>query len=187
MKIFSSLALIAAMTALPHLASAAETYAVDAVHSAVIFKVKHAGAGYTYGRFRKISGTVVVDGNKSSVEISIDPNSIYTAQRDRDKHLKSPDFLNTKQFPTLSFKSKKVQKRGKTYVVKGDLELHGKTRGVTVRMKHTGTGKSPKGTPLIGFEGSFTIKRSDYGMSKMIPMVGDEITITIAVEGARKR
>ncbi|MBW2732869.1 MAG: YceI family protein [Deltaproteobacteria bacterium] len=183
---FATLTMLTLLFALSASAFAKETYAVDLQHSAVIFKVKHLGASFTYGRFRKVSGTIVVDGDRSSVNIQVDPNSIYTADRDRDKHLRSPDFLNTKQFPTLSFKSKTVRHRGNIYVVKGDLTLHGKTRGVTMRMKHIGSAKTPQGTPMVGFEGSFSVKRSDYGMSKMIPMVGDEITLTIAVEATRK-
>ena len=166
-----------------------ESYDIDPAHSAVIFRVSHLGYSHTYGRFRKISGRIKVDKKKaanSSVAIEIDADSVYTADKKRDKHLRSPDFLNTKQFPKIAFKSTKVRKSGKTYVITGQLTLHGVTKTVTVKMKHVGEGKDPWGNYRSGFDGSLTVKRTDYGMSKMVGPAGDKIELMISIEGMRK-
>jgi polyisoprenoid-binding protein YceI len=174
-----------ALLALPTAASAAP-YAIDASHSVVLFKAQHFGAGYTYGRFRGVSGTIDLAGKKSSVSISIDAASIYTAQRKRDGHLKSPDFLNVKQFPKITFKSTKVSKRGKIFSVTGKLTLHGVTKTITVKMAKTGEGKNKmSGKQLVGFEGTFSIDRTAYGMKKLIGPVSKKITLTIAVEAMK--
>lgn len=179
-----TIALLAALIMLPVAASAA-TYKIDPAHSAVMFKTQHFGAGYTYGRFMRFSGQFEL-GKKSSVELEIDASSVFTAQRKRDGHLKSPDFFNVKQFPKISFKSTKVVGRGKTYTITGDLTLHGVTKKITVKVKMTGKGKNPMSKQeLIGFEGSFTIKRSAYGMGKLIGPAGDAVTLMLAIEGTK--
>jgi len=168
-------------------AEAGDTYTIDPGHSSVTFKVKHFGIGYTHGRFRKLTGQMVVDkkASKSSVKINIEAASVYTNDKKRDKHLKSPDFFNVKQFPTVSFVSSKVAKAGKGYKVTGKLTLHGVTKTVTVKMKKVGEGKDPYGKFRIGFEGSLSIKRSAYNMKKMIGPAGDKISLTIAIEGIK--
>ncbi len=181
----TALALALSLLALPSLASA-ETYTIDPGHSAILFKAQHFGAGYTYGRFRGVSGSVEVAGNKSAVSIEVDAASIYTAQRKRDGHLKGPDFLNVKQFPTISFKSTKVRKRGKTFTITGKLTLHGVTKTISVKMVKTGSGTNKmSGKKLVGFEGSFTIDRTAYGMKKLVGPVSKTITLTIAVEAMK--
>ena len=173
----------------PALAQAAERYDIDADHSTVVFSCKHAGASYTKGLFRKVSGSFTFDETnpgKSAIEITIPSASIYTNHKKRDQHLQSPDFLNAKQYPTISFKSTSIKKAGKGYQVSGKLSLHGVTKNVTVAMAHVGAGKGPYGKFRRGFEGSFTIKRSDYGMTKMIGPVGDDVELTVSIEGIRK-
>jgi polyisoprenoid-binding protein YceI len=180
---------LALLVGLPATAKAADTYTVDPVHSTVIFKTKHFGVGYVYGSFRKISGTIVVDEKKpsrSKVNLEVDASSVFTANKKRDTHIKSPDFLNVKQFPKITFTSTKVTKRGKGADVTGKLILHGKTKTITVRMNKIGSGKDPYGNFRIGFEGTFTINRSDYGMTKMKGAVGEKMHLIIAVEGMRK-
>lgn len=169
---------------------AAETYKVDPVHSSFLFRVKHFNAGYFYGRFNEATGTVVIDEAnpaKSSVEIQVKVESIDTNDVKRDQHLKSPDFFNAKQFPTITFKSKQVKPSGKdTYEVTGDLTLHGVTRTVTAKVTRTGGGKDPFGKFRIGFETVFTIKRSDFGMKFMLGPVSDEIRLIVSIEGIRQ-
>lgn len=179
-----TIAFLAALTMLPAAASAA-TYKIDPAHSAVLFKTKHFGAGYTYGRFMRFTGQFEL-GKKNSVELEIDASSVFTAQRKRDGHLKSPDFFNVKQFPKISFKSTKVVARGKAYTITGNLTLHGVTKQISIKAKMVGKGKNPMSKQeLIGFEGSFTVKRSAYGMSKMIGVAGDAVTLMLAIEGAK--
>lgn len=179
-----SIAVLFALIAIPT-SALAETYKIDPAHSTILFKTQHFGAGYTYGRFMRFTGQLET-GKKSSVALEIDASSVFTAQRKRDGHLKSPDFFNVKQFPKISFKSTKVVARGKTYTVTGDLTLHGVTKKITVKMKLVGKGKNPMSKQeLIGFEGSFSIKRSAYGMSKMIGPAGDVVTLTLAIEATK--
>lgn len=173
-------------------AISADTYEVDPAHSFVIFRclnVAQASSVFIYGRFNDIKGRIVIDKDpaKSSVEITINAESLDTGVPDRDKHLKSPDFLNTKQFPVITFKSKKVESAGRNrYRVTGDLTLHGVTRTVTLTVAKVGEGKNFKGVPVIGFETTFTIKRSDFGMKGLMNVAADEVTLTIAIMGIRK-
>jgi polyisoprenoid-binding protein YceI len=170
-------------------AQAQETYDIDNAHSAVIFSAKHFGAGFTYGRFRKFSGTFVVDKSpaKSSVEVTIDAASLYTAEKKRDAHLASPDFFNVKQFPTLTFKSAKVKKSGAGFDVTGKLTLHGVTKTITLKMKKVGEGKDPYGNFRSGYEASLKLNRSEYGMNYMVGPLSDEVRIIIAIEGIKKK
>ena len=173
----------------PRIAAAAETYIVDAVHSTVIFRAKHAGVGWTYGMFRGISGTLKVDQRKpanSSVEIVVDAASVFTNNKQRDAHLRSPDFLNVKQYPKITFRGNGVRKTGGDFEVKGTLSLHGTSRSIAVRFSRVGAGKGPKGKQLIGFEATFSLRRSEYGMKNMIGPVSDVIELTVALEGVKK-
>lgn len=157
----------------------------DTVHSFVLFKVKHMGASWSYGRFNAF--TVAVGANEdcsavSSVEFSVKAGSVDTGNAGRDKHLMSPDFLNAKQFEDVTFKSTSV----KGDEVTGDLTLHGVTKPVTAKLVHVGAGKGMKGEALVGWETTFTVKRSDFGMTNLVGPVGDEIAITVATELAKK-
>jgi polyisoprenoid-binding protein YceI len=104
----------------------------------------------------------------------------------RDKHLKSPDFFNAVQFPDITFKSTAVARSGDAYEVTGDLKLHGVTRPVTVKVTPTGTGKGPTGAPIAGIDSSFILKRSLFGMSKMVGPAGDDIWVNVSVEGRKQ-
>ena len=171
-------------------AQAAETYEIDAVHSTVIFKVRHLGVSNAYGRFNDISGTIVADADhpeNSSVEVTIKADSIDTANEKRDKHLRNQDFFNTKQFPVITFKSTKVEKSGdKAGKATGELSLHGVTKTVAVDLTFIGSNKDPWGGHRAGFEATFAIKRSDYGMKYSLEGIGDEVQIIVSLEGTRK-
>jgi len=173
----------------PAPAVAPGTFEVDPVHSSALFRVQHFKAGYFHGRFNAVSGTIVFDeGNPSgcAVEVSVRADSVDTANPKRDEHLKTADFFNAAEFPTLSFKSKSVKGTGKgEFEVTGDLKIHGVTKPVTVKASHTGTGKG-RGGELVGFETVFTVKRSDFGMNYMPGALGEEVRITIALEAERK-
>lgn len=187
MKRSFAVALVALAVAVP--ASAAETWSVDPVHTTVLFKVQHFGAGKFIGRFNATTGKVVWDEKdlaKSSIAVEVRTDSVDTASADRDKHLKSPDFLNVKQFPTMTFKSTKIEKGEKDYVLTGDLTLHGETHPVTARFEITGRGKGMKGEDRIGAEATFKISRSAWGMKGMVGPVGDDVEITVAVEATKE-
>ncbi len=166
------------------------TYEGDTVHSFVLFKVKHMDVGSAYGRFNdfKVSAQVSEPRPEGcSVSFEVKAESVDTGNAKRDQHLRGPDFLNAKEFPDITFKSTGVKSLGKDGAeVTGDLTLHGVKRPVTVKVAKVGSGKDKKGAELIGFETTFTIKRSDFGMTNMIGPVSDEVTLTVAVEAARK-
>ncbi|TAH37367.1 MAG: polyisoprenoid-binding protein [Planctomycetota bacterium] len=169
-------------------ASAAESYDIDGVHSQVVFKANHLGVSYNYGRFNDVSGKFTwdaADPAKSSIEVTIKAESIDTGNGDRDNHLRGPDFFDAKQFPTISFKSTKVAKSGDGLKVTGDLSLHGKTKAITVDAKHVGSNDAGFGY-RTGFDVAFTVKRSEYGMSEMLEMLGDEVMVMVGIEGVRK-
>jgi polyisoprenoid-binding protein YceI len=168
----------------------AATFRVDAIHSTVIFRVKHMNASYAYGRFNNLSGSFTIDEANpanSSFDFTVKVDSIDTADAKRDGHLKNTDFFNAKQFPTITFKSKSVKAAAKgEYEVTGDLTLHGVTKSITTKIAHTGTSKGMGNTTIAGIESTFTIKRSDFGMKNMLQMIGDDVTITVSSEGGAR-
>lgn len=170
---------------------AADTYKVDPVHSSVVFRIGHAGIGVVWGRFNAPAGSFTLDADdpaRSSFDVQIPVDSVDTANKQRDEHLKNADFFNAKQFPTIAFKSTAVKKGAapNTLDVTGDLTLHGVTRSVTVAVELIGKGEFPKGTPRAGIEATFNIKRTDFDMKNMVGPVGDDVRIVVALEGATK-
>lgn len=168
----------------------AATFDVDPAHTFVSFRVKHLGITNAWGRFNEVSGTVSFDDadpTRSSVSLTVQASSVDTNEPKRDKHLRSPDFFNAKQFPTLNFESTAVEKKGPDlYQVVGDLSAHGVTRSVTVEFRFHGEAQDSSGNTKAGGETTFTILRSDFGMKYGIPAIGDEVQITVAVEGYKK-
>lgn len=169
-----------------------ESYSVDKVHSSILFKVKHANAAYFFGRFIDFSGSITYDRDnpkQSKVNLTVQADSVRTWSEKRDNHLRSPDFLNVKQYPEISFDSTSVQKvedKENKFKVTGDFSLHGKTKEFTIDVKKTGEGKGPEGNPRIGFYTEIDISRSEFGMTKYPEMIGDNVKLIISVEGVSK-
>ena len=164
----------------------AAAYAIDGSHTSVIFGVSHLGYSYTYGRFNKVAGAFAFDKNDPnarSFEVTIDAASIDSNDKKRDEHLSSPDFLDVRQFPTISFKTTKVSSTSDGLLLTGEMTMHGVTKELTIPLKYLGEGKGPYGNYRCGFVTHFNIKRSDFGMKGMIPHIGDEIAITFSFEG----
>jgi len=170
-------------------ANAADTFKADPVHSAVVFSAHHANSGYVWGRFNDPSGTFTLDDDaaKDSFTVEIPVANIDTHNDKRDAHLKSPDWFNAKQYPTIAFKSTSVQKTNDTTLqVTGDLTLHGVTKSVTVPVELTGRGEFPAGTQRAGIQATFTVKTSDFDIKGMPGAVGDEIKVIVALEGVKQ-
>ncbi len=167
--------------------NASEKYKLDPDHSSIIFKVKHFDIGYVYGRFNDFSGHFVIDPKnptKSSVEITVKAASVDTNNQKRDQHLRSPDFLNAKQFQLITFKGAGVKKiDDHTAEVRGTLTLHGVPKPFTIKVERVGQGKDPWGNQRIGLKTSLSIKRSDFGINYMPEGISDEIRVKIATEG----
>ncbi len=171
------------------LAPAQTNFKIDNVHSFVLFKVGHLGVSNAWGRFNDPQGIVVWDDNdpsKGKVEVTLQADKIDTGNAKRDQHLKSPDFFNAKQFPTLTFKSNAITKKGEAeYEVSGDFTVHGVTRPMTLTVRKIGEADTQMGH-RAGWETSFTVKRSDFGMNFMPGGIGDEVTMHVAIEGVRE-
>ncbi|GIV19853.1 MAG: hypothetical protein KatS3mg023_1604 [Armatimonadota bacterium] len=171
------------------LPAAAQTYQIDPVHTSLVFRVKHMNTAYVYGMFRDVKGTVTVnEANpaQSSITIEVDANSVYTANEQRDNHLRSPDFFNTRQFPSITFRSTEVRRvNANTVQVKGNLTIRGVTRPITTNVTLTGKGKNQQGRDIIGFETTFTIRRSEFGIRYGLPGLGDDVRVTLSVEAGR--
>ncbi|MFQ5845001.1 MAG: YceI family protein [Planctomycetota bacterium] len=163
-----------------------ETYQVDPVHSSVVFRVKHMGVSYLWGRFNDVSGRFTLrGGDPTSVEVTVQAQSVDTHSAKRDQHLRSPDFFSAKQYPLITFKGTRFTKAGDgRYEVAGDLSVHGVTKQIAVTVEHTGTGPGMggKGT-LAGFEATFDLQRSDFGMTKLRGPVGDDVRVIVSLEG----
>lgn len=168
----------------------ADDYAVDPIHSSVLFKIKHMDTAWFYGRFNKSSGAVKTDaGAPTELSISVDAESVDTNNDARNEHLRGPDFFDTKQFPQINFKSTAIKAGEKpdTFEVAGELTLHGTTKPITLTLTKTGQGKNVQGKSIIGFETSFTIKRSEFGMSGYVDKgIGDDVTLMISLEAIQQ-
>jgi polyisoprenoid-binding protein YceI len=180
---------------LPALAAAeATTYEIDPAHSNSTFAVKHLVVSTVRGGFGKTTGTINIDDkdlSKSSVQATIDVNTIDTRVEDRDKHLKSPDFFDASQYPTITFKSTKVQKAGGDKLkVTGDLTIKSQTKPVTLDATYSKPVTGMKGETRRAFSATGKLNRKDYGLtwSKTVeagPVVGDLVQISIDVEAVK--
>jgi polyisoprenoid-binding protein YceI len=166
---------------------AAGGYGIDPVHSTVLFKVKHANTSFAFGRFDNVSGTFTLlpeNMERSMINVTIDTTSIDTNDKKRDAHLKSDAFFDVEQFPDATFVSRSIKKTGDTkYTAEGNLEIHGVKKPLSIELEETGAIDDPKLGVLAGFFAQFTVKRSDFGMNFMPAMLGDEVQVTVSIEG----
>lgn len=190
-----SVAIAAAGLALSAVAFAAApapagTYKVDAAHSGAFFEVGHLGGISRFmGRFNDIAGDLVVDApEKSRISVTIKTDSIDSNHEGLDKHLKSPDFFNAVQFPTMTFTSSAVKLDANgTGTIAGNLTLRGVTKPVTFQLRQVGAGKGMKGEQRVGYVATGTIKRTDFGMTYGVPGAAtDEVDLRINIEGVKQ-
>ena len=172
--------------ALPISAGAA-SYSIDAVHSSAIFKIQHLGTSNFYGVFKTFNGTIDFDPanlGKASVDVTIQAASVDSRSEQRDGHIKSPDFLNAAEFPTITFKSTSVKSLGgDKFEVAGNLTLLGVSKPVTAMVEKTGSGTNPRSKKnIIGFEATFTVDRTAHDMSFMSGPLGNDIDFILAIE-----
>ena len=178
-------------------ASSADTYMIDAAHTAVNFKVKHMAVSWVRGKFGDTSGTVQYDPNNlrdTVVDVTIDVSSIDTRNGKRDDHLRSADFLDAENHPQATFRSKriKVKDNGELALV-GDLTIRGVTREVVLDVDRPSPPMMhPMGGTVVGFHASTVIDRADYGLTWNMAletgglMVGNEVHLEIDAEIMRK-
>ncbi|MGE5243243.1 MAG: YceI family protein [Betaproteobacteria bacterium] len=171
------------------------TFAFDKSHSEAIFQVRHL-VTKVRGRFSDFEGALEFDEThpeQSSVTFTIRTASIDTNEPDRDKHLRSEDFFFVEKFPTITFKSTRVQKAGENrFKVTGDLTIRGVARPVTLDATYLGSAKDPWGNLKVGFEAETTLNRKDFGLMWNAALetggflVGDEVKVTLMVQAAAK-
>ena len=143
-------------------------YQIDTAHSTVEFVAKHLMVTKVRGRFAGFSGTVTIAEapEESHVEVTIDAASVSTGNPDRDAHLRSGDFFDVEQFPTLAFRSTSVEHAGgDAWKVAGDLTLHGVTKPVVLDVEFSGASPTPWGTRAIGFAASTEVDREEWGLT----------------------
>jgi polyisoprenoid-binding protein YceI len=191
MKSLRSSALILASALVVISASAqTSTWKIDSAHSGIEFKIRHLGVSNVRGTLHlaKDGGIVKLDEKditKSSVETTIDANSVNTSEQARDTHLKSPDFFNVAQFPTLTFKSTGLSKSGGKLLLTGDLTLAGVTKPVTLTLDGPAAPQTDaKGVTRSGFSATGTLHRKDFNFGSKYgsAMLGDDVDFTIDLE-----
>ncbi|MFC0005072.1 YceI family protein [Micromonospora siamensis] len=174
---------------------AAGTYLLDAAHKRVGFVARHMMVSKVRGEFADATATITVaeDPLQSSVTATIQAASIDTKQADRDGHLRSPEFLDAEQFPTLEYRSTGVKSRdGNEFVLAGELTVKGVTRPVDLEVEFEGVGRTPFGTDVFGFTATTEIDREDFGLTWNVALetggvlVGKKIKIEIEGEAVRQ-
>ncbi|NWN91256.1 YceI family protein [Marinobacter adhaerens] len=168
------------------------TYAFDVTdaHQFITFKVSHLGYSWLYGRFNDFDGEFVYDAENpenSSVSVTIDTASLDSNHGERDKHLRSKDFLHVSEFPEATFQSKRVEvdDEGEADIV-GDFTLRGVTREVTLDVEMLGHGQDPWGGYRMGFEAETELRLEDFGFPTIIDENMETVEIIISVEGIRQ-
>ena len=166
-------------------------YTVEPVHTRILFSLSHLGFSTWYGDFTHASGTARIDPAHpaaSSVEVSVPTDSVSTTNAVLDGELKGPDWFDAAKFPAITFKSRQLTVTGPNQgQIVGDLTLHGVTRPVTLQVQFHGAGMNPLTHAFTaGFDATGAIKRGDFGVTKYLPVVGDDVNLIISVAFERK-
>lgn len=173
-------------------APATTTWKVDAGHTSVEFSVRHLMITTVKGRFAEVAGTVITDDAdpaRGEVDITITVASIDTREPQRDGHLRSADFFETEKYPTITFRSTRIENvKGNEFTLVGNLTMHGVTKEVALAVTSEGRARDPWGGERAGFTATATVKRSDFGLTWNQALetggvlVGDDIKISLDVE-----
>lgn len=174
------------VTALPALAA---DYTVDPTHSFIEFKTKHLGFSWLSGRFNTIEGSMTYDPEAGpeaqAINLTIETESLDTNHEKRDEHLKSADFFNVDEFPTITFNSTGYDGDADGGMLSGELTLLGVTKEVAFEVKKIGEGDDPWGGYRAGFEGQYTLARSDFGMSYDLGPAAEEVELDLWIEAIK--
>ena len=185
------LATLAGLLLLPTIALA-DRYVIDTdhAHAFILFRIQHLGYSWLTGRFNDFSGSFEYDENNpsaASVQVEINTASVDTNHAERDKHLRSEDFLNVDKFPKARFESTAFKEHGNgTATLEGNLTLHGVTRPLTIAVEQIGHGPDPWGGYRRGFEGNTRIALADYDINYNLGPNSKELLLTLSVEGIRQ-
>ena len=170
-------------------ALAADSYTLDPGHTFPRFEISHFGFSTHHGQFNKTAGKIVLDraAKTGSIEITVQTASIGTGDPKLEEHLRSPDFFNVEKFPTMVFRSKAVRFNGDVPVsAEGELTLLGVTKPLTLTISRVVCAQHPfYKKEDCGADVTATLKRSEFGMTKYVPAVGDEVKLRIQVESLK--
>lgn len=183
-----------ALTSAISLPALADTYVIDTkgAHASINFAVKHLGYSWLTGRFDNFSGEFSYDPAKpeaSTISVTIDTTSVNSNHAERDKHLRSDDFLNVDKFPKATFVSKQIKVDGddkNEFDIIGDLTLNGVTKSVTIEVEKIGEGKDPWGGYRAGFEGETEINMRDFNIKMDLGPASQVVKLELHVEGIKK-
>lgn len=184
--------MLTAGAAAPSAKAAEEIYNFDTEgqHAFIEFRIKHLGYSWLYGRFNEFGGNILLDRDNpanSSVTVEIDTASVDTNHAERDKHLRSKDFLNVDAHPKATFVSTKVVPEGETIgVIMGNLTLNGVTEPVEIAVEEIGHGPDPWGGYRAGFHGTTTLTLADFDIDYDLGPAATTVELTLSIEGIRQ-
>ena len=171
----------------------AATYTLEPNYTQGIVRWNHIGFSMPTGQFAQAQGTLEFDAEnptRSSVKVTIPVSSLHTGVPELDEHLRSADFFDAAKFPSITFNSTRLEKgaQANRFEVTGNLTVHGVTRPVTLDVRFLKSGTNPiTEVPTVGFDATVTLKRSDFGLGKFVPLVGDEVELHITTQGAEAK
>ena len=170
--------------------AAESTFQVDPVHTTIMFRIRHAGVSWFYGRFDRAGGRFVLDeaGGLKSLDVYVEAASVNTNNSERDQVLRSEPFFHTKKYPKIRFVSRRIKPLGgDRWRVTGELTLRGVTRPLTVEIEKVGEADTRvPGGHRAGLHTVFSIQRTEFGMNALLNGLGDEVRLFVAIEGLRK-
>lgn len=184
--------LLSAILSFASLPALAETYLIDTKgsHAFIQFRIKHLGYSWLVGRFNTFSGEFTYDEENPSdatVDVFIDTASVDSNHAERDKHLRSDDFLNVEKYPQATFNSTSYKELGDGKAeLTGDFTLNGVTRPLTIAVEHIGAGDDPWGGYRRGFYGTTSFKLKDFNIKKDLGPASQEVELMLGVEGIRQ-
>jgi polyisoprenoid-binding protein YceI len=170
----------------------ADNYIIDTkgAHASINFQVQHLGYSWLVGRFNDFGGEFTYDPKNpgaSTINVTINTKSVDSNHAERDKHLRSDDFLNVDKFPTATFVSKKVVMDGDAeFNIVGDLTLNGVTKSVTIEVDKIGEGKDPWGGYRVGFEGETEFAMKDFNIKRDLGPASQNVKLILHVEGIKQ-
>lgn len=174
-------------------ANAADTYKVDPAHTRVGFSVRHLGISHVKGRFREFSGALVLEGDVLKEAIAtIQTQSVDTGVAQRDNHLRTADFFDATNYPTITFRTKQVKGKGEHLTLVGDFTMRGVTKEIRLPVTLSKPIKDPWGNTRVGLEGKMKLNRKDYGLryNQLLPTgiaaVSDEVELEITAEAFKE-
>lgn len=192
-SMFNSILVALTLAATAQAKTEAGKYNIDPMHSKVGFEVPHLVISSVEGKFKTFSGVLILDEKfeKSKLDAEVDISSVDTAVKDRDDHLKSPEFFDATAFPKMTFKSTAISGKPESFKLTGDLTLRGKTQKVVFDGTYKGTAKDAYGNTKAAFSATAKINRKDFGLTwnkavEVGPVVGDIITIDLKIQAGKE-